>query len=391
MTSTTRRWATLPRAGLAMVAIVVAAWAAGPGSAAAASSPWTVVPSPSPSEQANYLDAVVPLSSSSAWAVGAWYRPDPVTPGTLTEYWDGTTWQVVTSPNATDGYNELFGVDALSARDVWAVGYSNIANYGSERSLILHWNGSTWRIVGSPNLGTNANILYDIDVRAPGDAWAVGLGNSTSLNFGRPLIQHWNGRRWSLVSSPNPGPGFVQLSGVSAVSATDVWAVGTRAGHTLTEHWDGSAWRIVPSPDGSRATSQLLAVAALSATDAWAVGSTDGVGQSESDVLVEHWDGAAWSVVAVPDGALPQSVLTDVVALSPTDLVAVGFTDDPLLVNHQTLTEHFDGATWTVIPSPNPGPEYNTTTGVGGLPGGDVWAVGNADDGTLTLRATDPG
>jgi hypothetical protein len=28
---------------------------------------------------------------------------------------------------------------------------------------------------------------------------------------------------------------------------------------------------------------------------------------------------------------------------------------------------------------------------VGGLAGGDVWAVGNADEETLTLRATDPG
>jgi hypothetical protein len=348
-----------------------------------------VVPSPSPSEHASYLDAVVPLSSSSAWAVGARYRSDPATPGTLTEYWNGTTWRVVPSPNTTDGYNELFGVDAISARNVWAVGYSNIANYGSERSLILRWNGRSWRIVPSPNLGTNANILYDVDVISSGDAWAVGLGNSTSLNAGRPLIEHWNGRRWSLVPSPDPGPGFVQLSGVSAVSATDVWAVGARNGHTFTAHWNGSSWQIVPSPDGARPSSRLLAVAAIAPDDVWAVGSTDGA--SQSDVLVEHWDGSAWSVVAAPDGALPQSVLTDVAALSPGAVVAVGFTVDPLLVNHRTLTEYFNGTSWSVVPSPNPSPEYNVTAGVGGLAGGDVWAVGNADEETLTLRATDPG
>jgi hypothetical protein len=312
-----------------------------------------------------------------------------VTPGTLTEYWNGTTWRFVPSPNATDGYNELFGVDALSARNAWAVGYANIALYGSERTLILHWNGSSWRIVPSPNLGSNANILHDVDVVSPADAWAVGLGNSTSLNSGDPLIERWNGRRWSMVPSPDTGAGFAQLSGVAAVSPTDVWAVGARQGHTLVEHWDGTAWHIVPSPDGPGASSRLLAVAAVSSDDVWAVGSTNG--PSASDVLVEHWNGTSWTVVAAPDGALPESVLTDVVALSATDVVAVGFTVDPLQANFRTLTEHFDGTSWRLIPSPNPSPEYNTTAGVSGLPGGAIWAVGSADEETLVLRANDPG
>jgi hypothetical protein len=43
------------------------------------------------------------------------------------------------------------------------------------------------------------------------------------------------------------------------------------------------------------------------------------------------------------------------------------------------------------MPSPNPSPEYDGTAGVAGLPGGDVWAVGNADESTLVLRAPDPG
>jgi hypothetical protein len=368
--------------GIAMCALTVGT--ASPG--LAASGPWTVIPSPSPSTQANYLDAVVALSTTNAWAVGAWYRVSTTsTPGTLTERWNGTRWRAVPSPNATDGYNELFGVDALSGRSVWAVGYSNIANYGSERSLILRWNGTAWQIVPSPNLGTNANILYDVDVLAPGNAWAVGLGDSTSIQSGDPLIEHWNGSAWSLAQSPSTGSGFAQLSGVAGVAANDVWAVGTRAGHTLVEHWNGSTWQIVPSPDGPGGSNSLEAVAAIAADNVWAVGA------SGSRVLVEHWNGTAWSVVSAPNGALSNSVLTDMVALSATDIVAVGYTVDPLLANNRTLTEHFDGFAWSVVPSPNPSTEYNTTTGVGGLAGGDVWAVGNADESTLTMRASDPG
>jgi hypothetical protein len=68
---------------------------------------------------------------------------------------------------------------------------------------------------------------------------------------------------------------------------------------------------------------------------------------------------------------------------------AVGSTYDPILVDYKTFTEHWDGDAWTVVPSPNPGPIYDQLFGVGGLPGGDVWAVGQAYTDTLTIRTSD--
>ena len=90
-----------------------------------------------------------------------------------------------------------------------------------------------------------------------------------------------------------------------------------------------------------------------------------------------------------PNGTLPSSVLTGVVALSPTDAWAVGLTQDQLRVTVRTLTLHWDGVSWSVVPSPNPGPEYNALDGVAGLAGGDVWAVGNQDEQTLAMRTSD--
>jgi len=58
-------------------------------------------------------------------------------------------------------------------------------------------------------------------------------------------------------------------------------------------------------------------------------------------------------------------------------------------VVYRTFTEHWDGTAWTVVPSPNPSPEYDYLVGAAGFAGGDVWAVGAADENTLTMRTTD--
>ena len=70
------------------------------------------------------------------------------------------------------------------------------------------------------------------------------------------VTEHWNGKIWTVVARPDAGTQNNHLSGVTAISATDVWAVGdfqtsTGSGtvfQTLTEHWDGTAWSIVPQP-----------------------------------------------------------------------------------------------------------------------------------------------
>jgi hypothetical protein len=89
------------------------------------------------------------------------------------------------------------------------------------------------------------------------------------------------------------------LRGVVATSATNAWAVGSyRTAHrikTLIEHWDGKAWTVQPSPNSScfhpsPPTNELNGVAATSSTNAWAVGFC-GKPFSSAKTLVEHWDG----------------------------------------------------------------------------------------------------
>ena len=129
---------------------LAACLAAAPARAGVAPSPWHVVPTPSPSPQANYLSGVTVLGENDAWAVGAWYRLTTSTPGTLVEHWDGSAWSVIPSPNRNEGYNELHSVSSVSPTDIWAVGYYNISSYISEKTLIEHWDGSSWSLVPVP-------------------------------------------------------------------------------------------------------------------------------------------------------------------------------------------------------------------------------------------------
>src|SRR5207244_2669724 len=95
------------------------------------------------------------------------------------------------------------------------------------------------------------------------------------------------------------------LQGVAALSASNIWAVGAyfNAGlsQTLIEHWDGATWSIVPSPNqGTTYDNYLYGVAALSANDVWAVGNYRNTPGYYLYTLTKHWDGATWSIVPSP-------------------------------------------------------------------------------------------
>jgi hypothetical protein len=169
---------------------------------------------------------------------------------------------------------------------------------------------TSWLVVSSPNL-TNDNQLYATTAVSASDVWAVGYGyNAAAVQS--TLVEHWNGTAWSIVPSPNPGTstrcgaGYSgsALTGAAKVSSINVWAVGYICGlqsKTLTEHWNGSKWSFVSSPNESGAdASTLVSVAAISSNDVWAVGNYKVLSQYQWDTLIEHWDGTKWSKVSSP-------------------------------------------------------------------------------------------
>jgi hypothetical protein len=355
---------------------------------------WDVISSPNVGTLANELSSVTVVSKNDAWAVGTTQViPQGQAPHdeTLIERWDGTSWSVVPSPNVGTDQNDLLGVAATSHDDAWAVG-----NYFDDgtlawTTLAMHWDGASWTVIDTPSPSSRFAALEAVVAIAPDDAWAVGARQTSGQTIRNlPLIEHWDGSTWTVATAPKAKSDSTFLLAAAAASATDVWAVGVRGTQTLTEHFDGATWRIVKSPNPAQRANFLNAVVALSPTDAWAVGGVflNGEGTSER-TLAAHWNGRRWRVVPTPNQGSLNNQLLGIAALGAKAVWAVGlFVDEPAH-NNQTLTEHWDGTGWTIVSSPSPGVEDAVLLDAAASPDGSVWAVGGfkaPPEQTLVLR-----
>jgi len=326
---------------------------------------WTVIRSP---RGVVTLGAVSGASARNAWAVGPNSALLPTSAPTLSVHWDGHRWRKVpvVQPAGLD-VGGLGSGAAISATNVWAVG-----DHGSlpDRTLIEHWNGVRWRLVRSPNLPGD-DVLSAVAVVSPANIWAVGEDFDFTCT-GSPcptvtLVEHWNGTKWTIVPSPSPGQfGQTFLSGVSALSGRDIWAVGNFStgqmrANTLVEHWNGVSWAVVPSPSPKAgiAGDSLYGVAAISKNNVWAVGQF-AVPISRDQRPIEHWNGTRWQMVPITLPPSPNSgefaALYGIAALSASNVWAVGeaisnYHANPL---YRTLIVHWNGKKWSPVPSPTP-------------------------------------
>jgi hypothetical protein len=217
------------------------------------------------------LVAVSAVSPTNVWAAG----------GATVEHWNGSAWQLVSTPRLPK--LRLDGIAAHAGNAVWVVG--SFSKRGTLHPLIGHWDGNGWRVVLGEGL---SGYLTAIATRSVNDVWAVGQAR------GRTLIEHWDGRGWRRRGGANAEMRG-KLNDVAALSASNAWAVGTSAGKALIQHWDGGGWRVVRSVNAGK-TSSLHDISALSARDIWAAGEREDI----SAPLLEHWNGSRWRAAPVP-------------------------------------------------------------------------------------------
>ena len=291
------------------------------------------------------------------------------------------TWTVTPTPNATAFDNVLWGVDALSPTSAWAVGHADTGTLPTRRPVIQRWNGAAW--VGTPSpLPAGGGELRDVDNLSSTSAWAVGFTNS-SVGF-NTLIERWNGSTWRIVPSPNLSAQN-HLMGVRAFSSSDAWAVGsnnvpgTLNFATLVMRWNGSRWSVVPSPSPDPAENRLNDVDGVSSSDLWAVGfrQSDAYGVRQS--LIIHFDGSTWSTVPTPPAT--DASLEGVVALASNDVWAVGWKFSLPLLWHVPYALHWDGSAWSEVPVPSPSPQGGRLFGIAATSGGNLYAVGHSNAG----------
>lgn len=358
----------------ATVLALISVWmlSAGTVDAAAGAAPapsiWTIARTPSPDQFNNLISAISADSPDDIWATGQ-----------LSIHWDGQKWTAIPMVKKGDlGSFEMDGVAAISPTDVWSVG--QYGDGGVHHSLIEHWDGTKWKIFPSAHFQAG-EILMGVSAISSTDVWAIGWYVNLSLNSILPLAEHWDGSRWKFVQTISVANSNFFLNKLAIVSDSDIWAVGftgnlSGSDRTFAMHWNGQKWSIVPTPSVGGGENQLWGVTALATDDVWTVGSSEAAGQQ---TLIEHWDGRVWSVVPSPNVTPSQgNRLFGVGAISSTSVWAVGSFFAPNGSGRQlTLVEHWDGAQWTVSPSPNRG-SSDTLFGVAAIAPGKVWIGGTA-------------
>jgi len=208
----------------------------------------------------------------------------------------------------------------------------------------------------------HGTVLSGVVAVSPTDVWAVGYGVDSNFN-NYAIAMHWDGRRWSLI--PVPGGLGSELFGVDGRMSTSVWAVGEQpSGETFVLHWDGQSWMEVPAPE-PEVSETLYAVSVVSSTDAWAAGIA--ISATQTNPFTIHWDGSSWSEMPSV-GCTGGCTLVDVRAPRPDDawVVGVGLSTTP-------LAAHWDGSSWTTVPG---GPAPGELFAVAPSGPASAWAVG---------------
>jgi len=352
------------------------------------STPWRIAGNPVDPPSSDGLTDVVfsgvsAASASDAWAVGASSATFDSLP--LAEHWNGTAWDNVSVPlpsGATTG--SLKGVLELSPANVWAVGSTGAPSGTGNLTLIEHWNGHAWSVIPSPNPETGSGNTDELTAIAgtSTDLWAVGSFGTDQFNA--MLFEHWNGTAWSFVPPPSEDEEFGEA--VTVISATDAWAVGDTEGGTISANWNGTAWTFVTTPvlsDGAAPTNLLTGVTATGPDNVWASGYEGNVDQQNFQIpYVLHWNGTAWSLTEMPNAGSEGSLLRGITALSASDIWVAGQTqesDGGLL----SLTEQFNGTTWSLVPSLDPGEVSgdidNTFDAITSVAPGALFAVGTQE------------
>jgi hypothetical protein len=350
--------------------------------ALAADTAWKQAAAPTGAKRNDAITSISCADSSHCWAVGVRYQGSNQL--SLIEAYQGKRWAVQSSPSTADsvtGYDqdELSGIACPSTTDCWAVGqYFD----SGEVPLLEHYDGADWTTVAGPSGGNPPSYqasLYGVTCVSTSDCWAVGTG------AGLPLVEQFNGSSWSIVQSQQAGNTSEAdtLDAVSCSSADSCWAVGDQdfndtssqvTGQPLIESYSGSSWTVVQSPSlRTQTQNQLASVSCPGADSCWAVG---GLGQLDrhkheidsAEPLIEKLSQGSWQLAE--DKASGGGFLSGVSCPTQSSCFSVGVTGS------KGIVESLSGSHWAA----STGVAKLQLSRIACLNGSGCWAVGRASN-----------
>jgi hypothetical protein len=290
---------------------------------------------------------------------------------TRAERWNGTTWREIPGPQnpANAGVQNLAGGITCGSESMCLV--INGTKRGGSANAAETWNGHRWRtwwqdtnlctlsdIPGSPcalsgiSCGTATNCV------AVGDYTSASPGFSTGVPT--PGAFTWNGQHWApattgyqnVLGSNMAGNGIVSAFNVSCSGTFCLSMAGSQdSANSLAATWQASSqsWSALPGggfscPDGYGGCYYVSSMSCASRTSCMVFVTVVPSGEAV-------WNGTTWTNVnSIGEGQ--QSLLADV-SCRGTICLAVGHhANNPHRIE-RTLAELWNGATWTVIPTPN--------------------------------------
>ena len=192
----------------------------------------------------------------------------------LAATWNGASWTTLTPARpAGSAGTALAGVSCASTTSCVAAGYYVATPGAFPRMLTEVWNGTSWKI-GSPNLRVNTDNPLHISVScASATACMVTWGS-----FGEALSRWWNGSKWTAPAfvGPKPRSQVTSIFGVSCTSKTACTAAGSftysSGSGPLVQNWNGTKWTVTAAPNPVGGIGAFNAVSCTSATVCTAVG-----------------------------------------------------------------------------------------------------------------------
>jgi hypothetical protein len=251
-----------------------------------------------------FLDVSCPTNSSCLAA--GWFIGTDGTKRPLAERWDGQAWHILAPVRPAGTLSSTLDLISCASPDrCQAIGSRSRSADGKVKAGFIAetWNGSRWRMVPVPRLPDTS--LSTISCATANACFAVGFRFTTSSRA-QAVTLRWNGTRWSAVQPRRPRANTT-LDGVSCPGPRNCYAVGTAndkfnsPAHPLVEHWNGQRWSARPVQKAPRNTS-LHGVSCATGTACTAVGSAG----ANSRLLVADLSRGTWrtSGVANPPQAI---------------------------------------------------------------------------------------
>ncbi len=195
--------------------------------------------------------------------------------------------------------------------------------------------------IPSPSGATNPSLSRVSCASA--DA-CTAIGNYVVGGFLTGFVERWDGTSWSLQATPAlAGP--AQFTDVSCPSTSFCMLVARSSQGALAEDWNGRSWRL-QRPRAESSVSELWGVSCTSATACTAVGDHLQAGEPET-TLAERWDGAEWTIQPTPNAVhFINDGLYGVSCASPKSCLAVGFYLDPATFDAEPFAASWNGTSW---------------------------------------------